>query len=71
MKRVTIVLELEDEKFNEMEDILLRSGMDKECFKTAEQWDRFVIEEYNKVKLYLELYDGNLEEAYTDMVFDF
>ena len=71
MKRVTIVLKLEDGKFNEMEEVLLRSGMDKECFETAEQWDVFVIKEYNKTKSYLELYDGNLEESYMDMMFDF
>lgn len=71
MKRATIILELEDAKFNEMEKVLLKSGMDKECFETEEQWNRFVIEEYNKTKSYLELYDGNLEEAYEDMIYDF
>lgn len=71
MKRVTIILELEDEKFNEMEKVLIKNGMRKEDFETAEQWDGFVIREYNKTETYLVLYDGNLEEAYTDMIYDF
>lgn len=71
MKKVIIILELEDEKFYAMEEILQQSGIDKERFETAEQWDEFVIKQYNKTKPYLALYDGNLEKAYEDMMFDF
>ena len=70
MKRVIITLELEDEKFDAMEKILLRRGINRNAVN-AEEWDKFVIEQYNRTEPYLECWDGNLEKAYEDMIFDF
>ena len=72
MKTVTITLTLEDEKFNEMETILLNNGykrLKKE--KSESEWIRFVIEMYEDTEPYLEHNNGNLEEAYNDMIYDF
>lgn len=71
MRTVTIVLELEDEKFNEMEKILLNDSYEK-CKEswTDEQWTRFVIETYEDTELYLDCNDGDLEKAYKDRIYD-
>ena len=72
MRMVTITLALEDEKFNEMESILLNDsyGKCKESW-TDEQWTRFVIETYEDTESYLDCHNGNLEAAYKDMKYDF
>ena len=72
MRTVTIVLELEDEKFNEMEKILLTHGCKtcKENF-TEDQWTRYVIENYEDTEAYLDCHNGDLEMAYLDMINDF
>lgn len=72
MRTVTIVLELEDEKFDEMEKILLNDSY-KKCKEdwTDEQWTQFVIETYMDTEPYLDCHNGNLEVAYEDMRYDF
>ena len=71
MRTVTIVLELEDEKFNKMESILLADGY-KNCKEnwTEESWTRFVIETYEDTESYLDCNGGDLKSAYKDMIYD-
>lgn len=68
MKRVIITLELEDDKFEEMEKILINDGVSKGMI---ENWDAYVINTYNKTERYLECNGGNLLRAYRDMIYDF
>ena len=72
MRTVTITLELEDEKFDEMENILLSDGH-KNCKDnwTEENWTRFVIETYEDTEPYLDCNNGDLVKAYKDMINDF
>ena len=72
MKTVTITLSLEDDKFNEMETILLNNGSKRFKEEVNENdWIRYVIEMYEDTKPYLDYHKGNLEEAYKDMLSDF
>lgn len=73
MRSVTITLNLEDDKFESMEKILLKHGDYDKDDVTEEMWVRYVIETYEKVKPYLDLScnHGNLEEAYLDMSSDY
>ena len=66
MHRVIITLELENEKFDAMENILLSKGNKKE----HHNWEQFVIETYYKTETYLDCNDGDLEKAYMDMQYD-
>jgi hypothetical protein len=70
MVKVIITLELEEEKFYAMEEILLNSGINKSSFD-AEEWNRFVIEQYNRTERYIDINNGNLKDAYEDMIYDF
>ena len=71
MKTVTITLSLEDDKFNEMEKILLDNGSKNFKKSVSENdWIRYVIETYEDTKSYLDYHKGNLEEAYKDMLSD-
>ena len=71
MKTVTITLELEDDKFAEMERIILKHGYKSFKEKASEaEWVRFVIETYENTEPYLDCNDGELEEAYYDMRYD-
>jgi hypothetical protein len=70
MIRVIITLELEEEKFYAMEEILLNSGINKNSFN-AEEWNKFVIEQYNRTEPYIECNNGKLKDAYEDMKYDF
>ena len=72
MRTVTIILELEDEKFDEMEKILLNDGYKNYKENWAEdEWTRFVIKTYEDTNRYLNCNKGNLEAAYNDMKYDF
>ena len=72
MKQVTITLSLEDDKFNEMERILLDRGHNRlKATSTENDWTRFVIEMYEDTEPYLDCHNGNLEAAYEDMRYDF
>ena len=66
MKKVIITLELEDDKFDAMEEILLKEGVRKEF---VGNWD--VIQEYYNTEKYLGCHDGDLYDAYLDMLNDF
>ena len=68
MKKVIITLELEDDKFEEMERVLLNNRCSKDNHKN---WDAHVIETYNKTISYLECNGGDLNRAYRDMIYDF
>lgn len=70
MIKVIITLELEEEKFYAMEEILLNSGINQNSFD-AEEWNRFVIEQYNRTEQYIDSNNGNLKDAYEDMIYDF
>lgn len=70
MKTVAIILSLEDDKFNEMEKVLLNNGHQKEEM-SEDDWTRYVIENYQAAEEYLDCHNGNLEEAYKDMIYDF
>lgn len=70
MIKVIITLELEEEKFYAMEEILLNSGINQNSFD-AEEWNRFVIEQYNRTEQYIDINNGNLKDAYKDMIYDF
>lgn len=69
MKTVTITLALEDDKFNEMEKILLDNGYSKEN-GNEEDWIKLVIEAYYDTEPYLDHNKGDLEAAYKDMMYD-
>lgn len=68
MKRVIITLELEDDKFEEMEKVLLNNGCPKD---RIENWDAHVINTYYETERYLECNGGDLSRAYRDMIYDF
>ena len=71
MRTVTITFELENEKFNEMESVLLNNGYKELREKwTDEDWTRFVIETYKDTEAYLDCNNGDLEAAYNDMKYD-
>lgn len=71
MKTVTITLSLEDNKFNEMETVLLNNGCkDLKRAMSEDKWTLYVIETYNDTESYLNYHNGNLEEAYKDMLYD-
>ena len=60
-----------DEKFDEMEKILLYNGYKNLREKWSnENWTRFVIETYEDTESYLDCHNGDLENAYNDMVYD-
>lgn len=77
MKTVTITLSLEDDKFNAMEQILLKRHPDKLKNQHAkgewheDMWTRFVIESYYSAVPYLNYNGNDLEKAYEDMYYDF
>lgn len=68
MKKVIITLELEDDKFIEMEEILLKEGVQKEFIGN---WNAYVIQEYYNTEKYLGCHGGDLYDAYLDMLNDF
>ena len=71
MKIATATLELEDDKFKEMEMVLLKNGYKSLKSKMLESdWIQFVIEEYNATEIYLDCNNGNLEQAYEDAKYD-
>ena len=71
MKIATTTLELEDDKFKEMEMVLLKNGYKSLKSKMLESdWIQFVIEEYNATEIYLDCNNGNLEQAYNDAKYD-
>ena len=71
MKIATATLELEDDKFKEMEMVLLNNGYKSLKSKMLESdWIQFVIEEYNATEIYLDCNNGNLEQAYEDAKYD-
>ena len=71
MKIATATLELEDDKFKEMEMVLLKNGYKSLKSKMLESdWIQFVIEEYNATEIYLDCNNGNLERAYEDAKYD-
>ena len=68
MHKIVITLELEDEKYNAMEIIMINRGCKKNNYKN---WEQNVIETYYKAETYLECNNNDLEKAYIDMLYDF
>lgn len=68
MKTATITLQLEDDKFEAMEKVLIAHGIYKYQIK---HWDFYVINTYYDTERYLEIHNGDLNKAYQDMRYDF
>ena len=67
-KMKTAILQLECDKFEEMEKVLFNKGWSKD---DVENWDAVVIQKYYDTEPYLEFNGGDLNRAYQDMIHDF